>query len=292
MPMNRPTKRCHWIPQSYMRQFSQDKARRKIWRLSKKNGEPELKRIDKVAVKFNLYSPKNANGVRDDTLEKKLSELEQHLGGPPWIALCNSVVDLTWGPVKKLLSLIVATTWIRNPSQFNLWKQQHYTFVDIFSEQYTLPSHIKIGDIECSIDPSDWPKFRSATEEDMKLAWNSYVTNAGDMAPDLLKMRMSMLVATTPSFITSDNPVAITHPSMEFKGIRDPKTKIIMPISPTRALVLDNQHNEPDGAYYKLSADEVTTINLQTWLNSLEYMLSPRNPIDVCEEFNELSSRH
>lgn len=73
------TKRCHWVAQSYLKAFAADEGRQRIWRFSRNDGEPELKRIDKVAVKFHLYAPLNADGRRDDALEKKLAELESFL---------------------------------------------------------------------------------------------------------------------------------------------------------------------------------------------------------------------
>lgn len=70
------TKRCHWVAQSYLKAFAADDNGQRIWRFSKNDGEPELKRIDKVAVKFHLYAPLGPDGRRDDALEKKLAELE------------------------------------------------------------------------------------------------------------------------------------------------------------------------------------------------------------------------
>ncbi|TBF44631.1 hypothetical protein ELG64_30395 (plasmid) [Rhizobium leguminosarum] len=67
--MAQTTKRCHWVPESYRKAFA-EKSTGKIWRLGKDGGEPELKRLDKVAVKFHLYSPMGTNGRRDDALEK------------------------------------------------------------------------------------------------------------------------------------------------------------------------------------------------------------------------------
>ena len=71
------TKRCHLVPQSYLRTFAATPdTRQKIWRFSKTGGNPELKPIEKVAVKFHLYAPKGFDGRRDDWLEKKLAHLE------------------------------------------------------------------------------------------------------------------------------------------------------------------------------------------------------------------------
>lgn len=83
------TKRCHWVAQSYLKAFAADEGRQRIWLFSRNDGEPELTRIDKVAVKFHLYAPLNADGRRDDVLEKKLAELESFFGDPVWKAVCN-----------------------------------------------------------------------------------------------------------------------------------------------------------------------------------------------------------
>lgn len=76
------TKRCHWVSQSYLKAFAADEAGQKIWRFSKNDGDPELKPIENVAVRFYLYAPMAADGTRDDPVERKLSELEQWFGEP------------------------------------------------------------------------------------------------------------------------------------------------------------------------------------------------------------------
>ncbi|WP_178133370.1 DUF4238 domain-containing protein [Vineibacter terrae] len=70
------TKCCHWVAQSYLKAFAADEGRQRIWRFSRNDGESEVKHIDKVAVKFHLYAPLQADGRRDDAVEKKLAELE------------------------------------------------------------------------------------------------------------------------------------------------------------------------------------------------------------------------
>lgn len=284
---NQTTKRCHWVPQSYLRPFAAENSKRKIWRLSKVAGsDPELKRIDKVAVEFYLYSPKGVDGSRNDALERKLAGIENWFGGPVWKKLCNAEVDLTWEPMRKMLALLIATTYVRNPSQFDQWKSTHSRFVEMFSEYDDLPTHVTIDNVEHKVDESQWPKFRDAGEDSLKSTWNDYIACAGDIAPTLLKMRMTMCISQKPAFITSDNPVTIIHPSMSFEGISDPDTAIIFPISPTRSLRLDNRHNEPDGVYYAPPDDHHALTNALVWKNSLQYMFSPRNPIDVCREIN------
>jgi hypothetical protein len=280
------TRQCHWVSQSYLRSFSVDGDRDRIWRFSKTDGDPELKRIKKVAVKHHLYAPMGADGKRNDAVEKKLGELEKWFGHGMWALLCNDEVDLTWEPLRKMLALIVATTYVRNPAQFESWKSMHRQFVDQLCQYDELPTHVTIGKIRAKVDPSDWPAFRNAGEEEMKAAWNNYVAGAGDIAPKLLGMRFAMIVAKEPVFITSDNPVTIIHPSLTFKGIGDPETMVIFPLSPTRMLVLDNRKDDPDGAYYALKDENPAPFNSLIWRNAIDHMFSSRHTDQVLREIN------
>src|SRR5262249_55507699 len=91
------TKRCHWVPQAYLRNFAANDARTKIWRFSKWSGEPELKPIEKVAMRHHLYVPRDEiTGKRDDSFERKLSQLESWFADPVWRALQDQIVDLSW----------------------------------------------------------------------------------------------------------------------------------------------------------------------------------------------------
>lgn len=87
--------------QSYLKAFAADEGKQRIWRFSRNDGEPELKRIDKVAV---LYAPLSADGRRDDALEKKLAELESFFGDPVWKAVCNDFPDFSWEPLRKMVA--------------------------------------------------------------------------------------------------------------------------------------------------------------------------------------------
>lgn len=278
------TKRCHWVSQSYLKPFAADAERKRIWRHSKTAGEPELKLIEKVAVRHHLYAPMGADGRRNDALEKKLSSLEQWFGEPIWRSVCNDFPDMTWEPLRKMLALLVATTYARNPLQFERWKTTHNRMRDHYAQGGGRPpTHVTIGGTRYAVDPSDWPDFQSAGDEEMKAAWNDFVAGAGDIAPRLLSMRWAVLFCEQPMFVTSDNPVNLVHPSLEFKGLNDPDTVLSFPLSPTRILMMDNRHSEPNGAYYPLQHDPAVE-NLLTWRNAIDHLFSPRDPVQVCAE--------
>ncbi|WP_370675554.1 DUF4238 domain-containing protein [Pleomorphomonas sp. PLEO] len=277
------TRRCHWVAQSYLKAFATDESGRRIWRLSLNNGEPELKRIDKVAVKHHLYAPLDADGLRDDTQEKKLADLENFFGSPLWKTACNDYPDFSWEPLRKMVALLAAVSWLRTPRQFEFWKSTHQQFADFFAEQDTLPDAVTIGGRRVELDHTSWPSYRDATEEDMKQAWNSWIGQAGGIAQIFLKMRWAVLVSDQPVFITSDNPVLVGDTIGPHRGLMHPEAMVTFPLSPTRVLCMDNRHSEPDSRFYGLGHDPAST-NALIWRNAIEHMFSPRNPDEVCAE--------
>jgi len=277
------TKRCHWVAQSYLKAFAADEGRHRIWRFSRNDGEPELKRIDKVAVKFHLYAPLNADGRRDDALEKKLAELESFFGDPVWKAVCNDFPDFSWEPLRKMVALLAAVTWLRTPRQFEFWKSMHQQFADFFAQHDTLPDAVTIGDRRVELDHSSWPHYRDATEEDMKQAWNAWIGQAAGIAQMFLKMRWAVLFSDKPAFITSDNPVLVGDTIGPHRGLKHSEAMVTFPLSPTRVLIMDNRHSEPDAQFYPLNHNPAST-NVLIWRNAIEHMFSPRNPDEVCAE--------
>lgn len=277
------TKRCHWVPQSYLKAFAAEGNGSRIWRFSKNDGDPELKRIDKVAVKFHLYAPLGPDGRRDDAMEKKLADLENWFGESAWNAVCNDFVDFSDETMRKMVALLAAVTWLRTPRQFEFWKNMHRQFVDFFSQHDTLPDVVHLNDRRVELDHSSWPAYRDATEEDLKRSWHDWLGQAADVANMFLDMRWAVLFCEEPVFITSDNPVMVGDTIGPHRGLKHPESMVTFPLSPTRVLMMDNRHHEPDAQYYPLQHDPAST-NALIWRNATEYMFSPRNPDEVCAE--------
>jgi len=277
------TKRCHWVAQSYMKAFATDGNGQRILRFSKNKGEPELKRIDKVAAKFHLYVPMGSDGRRDDALEKKMADLENWFGEPVWKAVCNDFPDFFWKPLRKMVALLAAVTWLRTPQQFEFWKSMHQQFAEFFVRCDSLPNTITINDRRVELDRSSWLTYRDATEEDMKRAWNEWLGQAACIAKMFLEMRWAILVSEKPVFITSDNPVLVGDTLSPHRGLKHPDAIVTFPLSPTRVLMMDNRYREPDAQFYFLKHDPAST-NMLIWRNAIKYMFSPRNPDEVCAE--------
>lgn len=292
-PMSQTTKKCHWVPQAYLRSFATDPECRKIWRLSKRDegGDPELKPIEKVAVQFYLYAPKDpVTGRPDDSMERKLCGLESFMGHPVWQALSHDYVDLASEPIRKMVSLIVAVMQFRNPAHFDMYKAMHQQLVETISVMGSIPTTFEHKGRTYGIDPDTWPAFRDSTQEDIKRAWLDDLGSAAWYAEELMKMRWVIVEAEQPTFVTSDNPVTLIHPSLRFRGLSDPETIVTFPLSPTRLLHMDHLHGEPANVYYSL-IDNGAAQNLLIWRGANEHMFSSRHPDDVCRDFLSAEER-
>lgn len=280
------SKRHHWVPQGYLRAFAADPGRReKIWRFGndEKHGPPELKPIEKVAVRFHLYAPQDKSGHRDDSFERKLSQLENWLGEPVWTQLCTGMIDLQWKELRMMVSLLVAVMILRNPAQLDWYKDVHRNFVNFLSTFLEIPNSFEHKGQTFALDAGSWPEYRDADEEDLKREWIKHISSATWLAEILMEMRWAVICSDEPVFITTDNPVAIQHPSLEFRGLRNAKTSLMFPLSPTRLLWMDNRMSEPDGHYYRLKSGP-GTFNSQLWRHANEYMFSHRDPDLVLAE--------
>jgi hypothetical protein len=282
-PKNRKvTKRCHWVPQAYLRDFAANEGRTKIWRFSKKSGDPELKPIEKVAVRHHLYVPRDSvTGKRDDSFEQKLSQIEGWFSDPVWRGLQTEILDLSGKELRMLVSLVVSVMYLRTPVHYEYVKEFHRRMVTTVEGLDKVPTRLRLGDRELQVDPESWPAYRGASEDDLKKLWISQMNGATGYAEILMGMRWSMLLADAPTFITSDNPVTIVHPSLTFRGLSNPETLVLFPICPQRILIMDHRHDQPANQYYPLQGNGAAQ-NVLIWRNAIEYMFSHQDPDNVC----------
>lgn len=277
------TRHCHWVPQGYLRHFAAGVAKKRIWRLSKSQGEPELKLIGKVAVRNYLYVVRDENGVRNDAMERRFAELERFFGERAWAYASTGLPDLTWTPLRKMLALTMATMWLRTPWQLEIWKDMHQQLMSAFAAMDRLPDCVEIGGRLVDLDHSDWDRFRTATDEDMKRDWNWALGSAADVAQTFVEMRWAMLISEHPVFITSDNPVMVGDTLGPHRGLKHADAMVTFPLSPTHLLCLDNRHGEPDGGLYPMRYNPASMNNL-LWRNADQYMFSHRPPDEICAE--------
>lgn len=283
MTNHQKKKRNHWVPQSYLRRFAADADRRKVWVLKRESqNEPELKPIKKVATSFYLYAPRGADG-RDYSFEDKLASLEQMFGQPFWDSVCTDYVDLCDNTVRKGLALLVAVMFLRNPLRLRQTHALHQQFVGFYSQFPDLPDEVEIGGKTYEVDKDSWPSYCNADEDDIKRMWLDEVGSATWLAELLIGMRWGILCSEEPVFITTDDPVVVLHPSLQFKGMKNPETSVVFPLSPTRMLHIDNRMSEPDGQYYPLRGS-ARSFNCLLWRYAIDAMYSSRHTDLVCAE--------
>jgi hypothetical protein len=275
-------KRNHFVPQSYLRAFAADEARKKIWTFSKDGSDFELRPIKKVAVKFYLYAPNGETG-RDYSMEDKLSSLENWFGDEFWRQVTTGFVDLGDDAVRKAISLLTSVMYLRNPVALDATRQIHRQIVNLYKNSCEEPTAIEIGSKVYDVDLTDWPQYRDANEDEIKRMWFHQINNATWLAKIMMKMRWAIVCSDEPVFVTSDNPVSVMHPSLDFKGFKNPDSCVNFPLSPTRVLHLDHKHNEPDNQYYPLRTSP-SAFNTLIWQNSISSMFSHRHTATVCQE--------
>lgn len=280
--MSQKQKRNHWVPQGYLRSFATDASRKRVWTLGKAGGDPEMKPIKSVAVRFYLYAPKGNNG-RDYRFEGKLASLESWFGSPYWRALTTDFLDLGDMTLRKMVALLVAVMWMRTPLQLAWMKDLHRQITTAIEQEPDNPIGIEVAGKTFPFDEVAWKVYRDASDDDIKRMWIAQVGSATSLATMLLEMRWAILVADQPSFITTDNPVVFLHPDLRFRGAKNPETSIIFPLSPTRLLHLDNRRSEPDNQYYPLKVGPGAWNGL-LWREALNLMISPRHTDEVCAE--------
>jgi hypothetical protein len=68
--------------------------------------------------------------------------------------------------------------------------------------------------------------------------------------------------------------------------ILHPNAKVAFPLSPTRLLCVDNLR-QPENQYYPLSASKSREYNFLTWVNTDQFMISPRHTDEVIYEIDQ-----
>jgi len=240
-----------------------------------------------------LYSPKNADGSRDFTAEDSLAEIESLLS-QRWPELANDFVDMNSVPLRKGLSLFLATLLLRHPAHKSRMANAHNKIVAAIDAQpkdaagNPMVSSVVLGNRELKFDPSEWKHYSSWGEDDFHRGFvRSIQEDTIFIAKILLKKRWSVVYSETPAWVTSDNPFFIISPHLRNYQVGAPAAMAMFPISPTRILCLD-ELKEPDGQYYPIRAKGESLYNYLTWVNTEGFMVCPRHPDEVLVEIDHL----
>ena len=291
-------KRQHWVPRFYLKEFAINKDRKEsqVWIFSNTEGDPQRVNVKDIAVKKYLYSPEDINKNRDWYMEDKLASLES-LVSQIWTTFANGYIDLDNESNRKIISLFMATLFLRHPQRISEYQDFQDNFIDFCK---TLPkdaegrpkvTHFVIKEKEFELDTSNWDEYSNPTPYDRQKLFIDYIEKmAIDLANILMKKRWSIIISETKQFITSDNPIIITNNisnKIEILGFDKKGTSITFPISPTRVLILDDLHKEPSSQYYPVKKGTVEAINSLSWKNSHQFMITHKNPDEILYEIFE-----
>ena len=282
-------KRQHWVPRFYLRQFLAPQSNPKlkqVWIFHRKFGDPQLTGINNIALEKHLYSPKRPDGTRDPRLEKKLAGLEGTLS-KLWPKLANDFVDLGSDAIRKGIALFLSVQFLRHPERRDsaiAFRQRLIEFIEkqpFDSDGLPEIEQIQVRGRTYNIDKSDWLDYKNASVENDINLWRRMIEqDAMNNARMLMKKRWSIVFVDQPLFVTSDYPVYVPEPELERFQIGANNAIILFPISPTRVLCFDDL-DEPENQYYKIDNSNADIYNLFTWVNTDDFMISPRPIFDV-----------
>lgn len=138
---------------------------------------------------------------------------------------------------------------------------------------------------EFEFDTSGWESYKQWGEDEHHRFFSETIrAESGHLAKILLKKRWSVVFSDDKHFITSDKPVGVQHGSREFFGIGTTGTVVVFPLSPTRILMMNDQHQEPANQYYPLKRDNVGAFNYAIWHAATRFMITGRQLPEVLSE--------
>jgi Protein of unknown function (DUF4238) len=272
--MTKP-KRQHWVPRLYLSSFATpetaDLEDPYIWCFHKEAGEPFCTSIKNVAAETYLYSPLGQDGARSWEMEDKLAGLESAIS-PLWRALADDFVDLGHETSRKGIALFVATLFLRNPQRLEDHRHlQNEVLVRLKDLEPTKPP---LPTLQEQPQPATNAGTNADTDLVLRHGFVDHIRASGRrLAEQLMAKRWAVIYSEEPSFATSDNPLMVTHEDQTLRGLDSLRGTLILPVSPTRVLMLDDSA-EPPNAYYKANPYTPGACNGLSMRHSLRFLLS------------------
>ena len=250
---------------------------------------PVVHGIRNLAVKERLYSPRRADGTFDLSLEERLAHTESLLADR-WDAVADDFVDLASDGMRRGLALFMALQILRHPTA-------RERVVKVRRDLLEFAKTVPRGDLHdycIEIEGKEWPVDLSTIldhpEESPTATFvTSIFASVMALADTLLKKRWAMLFNDEPVLVTSDNPVFVLNLDLDRNQFAKAGAMIVFPVSPTRALFLDDRQ-EPDAQYYPLSQERALQLNYWTWLSADNFIAFGREPGDVVKELNHVDA--
>lgn len=286
----------HWVPQFYLRGFSTPETRQRkvpqVWIFSKheSDGIERLTNVRNVCAKRYLYSPRDEYGNRSWEVDDNLQSVESLLA-EIWPQLAFDFIDLGNDAIRKALALFIATTHVRHPDTRESLQAIHQGMVESLDELSKMAdgspnvNSLAYKGEEFELNVSGWDSYKKWGDDEYHRFFTETIqAESGNIAEILVKKRWSIVFSEDEHFITSDKPVGLHNRSRDIFGIGTTGTVVSFPLSPTRILLMDDQHQEPANQYYPLKRDNVGAFNYTIWHAATRFMVTGRQVPEVLSE--------
>ena len=260
----------HYIPQMYLRQFSENKKNLYRYDVNNLDRPPEVRSIKRICRRIDMYEPIDKEGAyiipnhienRFERIETKASKIIETINAKAQNERCLSCSSILTEEEKSVLIIFITALMFRDPDTIDLGiKSLHASNPDIDikdARNYTLYNLLPLG-----VD-SEWDKktiIRTATER-------------------LSGMAFQIGITTEDVIITSDRPYVV-WPSDKNESYNRPKA-IIFPLTSRLVLYLFAL-NDADAIkrsfFTKLSEEQIKDIQENVTVCAKKWLFS-RKPL-------------
>ncbi len=292
--------RHHYLPRFYLRGFCNQNE--KIWTYKKDDpGNPYSNAISNTAVIRHLYSLSLEGG--EDGLEDYFAE---EIEGPAVEALKKlRSKQFPTAIERENLSIFFSTLFTRTPVHIAHLSRQQSQQLNIYARLLASNKeefHSSYEKLRPGLDTSALEIDRQAILRgnfpNKDLLLQSMLQAGIIYSRHLCSMRWVLLEANSNyPFITSDNPLYITHPNIQpgsfFQaGLGMQDTRVSIPISKELSLLLFNNDKVEDGSIWPYSKpgakDLIKLLNNTTFINSYQYVFANDNSTKLKTCFTKL----
>ncbi|MEW6145133.1 MAG: DUF4238 domain-containing protein [Thermodesulfobacteriota bacterium] len=283
---SKPTKRSHYLPQSYLRPFLTYDV---FWVYYKGKNEPIAQTPINTGVKNNIYNFKKPDGSIDDSLEKVLSGIENDY---------KMISDKLLQPKSRLdssdiekLAIFFSFIATRVPRSIELSREIYKELVihrlkKLSKKREEIEraiEHLKLMEDDVILSVDQFEEFCKDPEKNYRLSVNKTLAMASsiELSRDIYLQLMDMNWCLCRSqsdilYVTSDAPLVPLASRYDGLpqigvgyGLRD--VEVTMPISPTLCI---HMSRKPLQKYRAVNKDFVKEINRRTSWNAEKMIIS------------------
>lgn len=286
-------KRQHYIPQFYLKNFSQDRRHVNVYDKSKGDkGEIRYQTTMKVAHENHFYTYRTKKGAKEN-LEDFFSQFESDAA-----SVITKVHDSRkMAPdEKEKLALFVAFIYTRTPAFKARTEAMHtaagekmsrmmikMTPKDSLKKFFKEKEGKEFNDeeIEDLVDFATNPKRSKIGFNYPNEYWIKIMLKLGaDIAPAFYAMDWLFLFTSQPyAYITSDNPFLLIPPENYDRfygvGLLTPRARKIIPLTSNMCLMMGDLSKNPVVKFVDTTKEFFRSINIYTLLGSERFCFSP-----------------